>query len=331
MILTKSEKVVAILVSIGSPKAPELLKHFKKDEMKALLDIARGFKTIEPSLLEVIIGEFERDFAKGTGLVGSGDLMQELVLSSIGSEEFANLTKGDLPQISPLEEDVWAILAKADAESIFNYLNNENEQAVSHILVRLPSIRAAEILVKFENNRRTNIACRMLTARAIRPEAVKIIEESLAGAFGGATSAGPANEVGQLTSILNELDRDLLEDLLEDLETRLTPEELSSVTARLFRFEDIPRLDTDSRAAVFDSIDAEMLTDALRGTDSELRDSVLAVIGQRSRRMIESDLAAGTKGNLQQTTIARRAIVAAVLERIEKGTINLSDPSRVAA
>ena len=47
--------------------------------------------------------------------------------------------------------------------------------------------------------------------------------------------------------------------------------------------------------------------------------------------MIESDLASGAKGNPQVVADARRAIVAAVLDKIDKGDITLGETGEMAA
>ena len=331
MNLTKPQKAVAILVAIGAPKAPELLKHFKKDELKALLSIARGFKNVEPEILEDIIREFEGDFAQGAGLMDSADIMNQMLIKSLGEEEFAELTDSKKRAPEPSKEDVWSILAKADIDRIVVHVTSENEQAAAYILSRLPESLTAQTLEKIEKTRRAGLVARMLTAKDLRPEAARLIEESVRQVFGGTASSAPANEPGRLASVLNEMDRVLLDDLLLDLEPRVEPNQLASVKARLFRFEDIVRLEQDARSIILDAMESTLLTDALRGTNDDIREAVLSAIGQRSRRMIEADLASGAKGNPQAAADARRAIVAAVLDKIDKGEISLGEPGELAA
>ncbi|MFP1633691.1 FliG C-terminal domain-containing protein [Zhengella sp. ZM62] len=331
MMLTKSQKAVAILVAIGAPKAPELLKHFKRHEMKALLEIARGFRNVEPEVLDEIIREFEGDFAQGSGIVDSADIMNQMLIKSLGEEEFAELTDGKKRQPEQRKEDVWSILARADLDRIVAHVTGENEQAASHILSRLPESLTAQVLQKLDKARRASLVARMLTAKDVRPEAALLIEESVRQVFGGTASAGPVNEPGRLATVLNEMERDLLDDLLDDLQERVEPRQLASVTSRLFRFDDIVRLDQDARASVLDAMEATVLTDALRGAGEEIREAILSAIGQRSRRMIESDLASGAKGNPQVVADARRAIVATVLDKIDKGEITLGETGEMAA
>ena len=75
----------------------------------------------------------------------------------------------------------------------------------------------------------------------------------------------------------------------------------------------------------------EVLQDGVLLEAVRERPVVLSAIGQRSRRMIEADLASGAKGNPQVVAGARRAIVAAVLDKIDKGEITLGEPDEMAA
>ena len=61
MELTSAQKAAAILVAIGKPAAGRLLKFFKQDELKTLIEGARKLKTIPQSELEKIVAEFEEE------------------------------------------------------------------------------------------------------------------------------------------------------------------------------------------------------------------------------------------------------------------------------
>ena len=63
--MTRAQKAAAILVAMGKPSASRLLKFFKQEELKALIDGARLLRTIAQSDLEKIVAEFEAEFAEG--------------------------------------------------------------------------------------------------------------------------------------------------------------------------------------------------------------------------------------------------------------------------
>ena len=81
--LTTPQKAAAILVAMGKPAAGRLLKFFKQDELKALIEAARMLKTIPQGELEKIIAEFEDEFAEGAGLMDSAATMDKILSESL--------------------------------------------------------------------------------------------------------------------------------------------------------------------------------------------------------------------------------------------------------
>ena len=54
--MTRTQKAAAILVAMGKPSASKLLKFFKQEELKALVEGARLLRTISQADLETIVG-----------------------------------------------------------------------------------------------------------------------------------------------------------------------------------------------------------------------------------------------------------------------------------
>ena len=81
--LTRPQKAAAILVAMGKPSASRLLKFFKQEELKALIEAARLLRTIPQSELEKIVAEFEDEFTEGAGLLDSADKMDTILNESL--------------------------------------------------------------------------------------------------------------------------------------------------------------------------------------------------------------------------------------------------------
>ncbi|TGV79254.1 flagellar motor switch protein FliG, partial [Mesorhizobium sp. M00.F.Ca.ET.158.01.1.1] len=65
--LTRAQKAAAILVAMGKPSASRLLKFFKQEELKALIEGARLLRTIPQSDLERIVAEFDAESTSDAG------------------------------------------------------------------------------------------------------------------------------------------------------------------------------------------------------------------------------------------------------------------------
>ena len=85
--MTRAQKAAAILVAMGKPSASKLLKFFKQDELKALVEGARLLRTISQADLEKIVAEFEAEFTEGAGLLNSSDRMDTIINESLTPEE----------------------------------------------------------------------------------------------------------------------------------------------------------------------------------------------------------------------------------------------------
>ena len=85
--LTRPQKAAAMLVAMGKPSASRLLKFFKQEELRALIDAAKMLRTIPQSELEKIVAEFEAEFTEGAGLLDSADKMETMLNESLSREE----------------------------------------------------------------------------------------------------------------------------------------------------------------------------------------------------------------------------------------------------
>src|SRR5690606_2652948 len=95
--MTRAQKAAAILVAMGKPSASKLLKFFKQEELKALVEGARLLRTISQADLEKIVAEFEAEFAEGAGLMDSSDQMDTILNETLSPEEMNALMGVEQP------------------------------------------------------------------------------------------------------------------------------------------------------------------------------------------------------------------------------------------
>ena len=116
------------------------------------------------------------------------------------------------------------------------------------------------------------------------------------------------------------------ESYLSEMTDVFPAEIISGIKSMLFRFEDIPSLAQSARAAVFDLVPVDILTLALREAPPQIVEAALSSIGQRSRRMIESDMRSKVTLRPADIAKARKQIVAEVMRLAGEGRIELSAP-----
>ncbi|UCI09241.1 flagellar motor switch protein FliG [Mesorhizobium sp. B1-1-8] len=317
--LTRPQKAAAILVAMGKPSASRLLKFFKQEELKALIEGARLLRTIPQSDLERIVAEFEAEFTEGAGLLDSADRMDTILNESLSPEEMSAIM-GD-KKYEPAPEGpppIWPDLEKLEPARLGGFLAGEHPQTSAMVLSKLAPQIAANVLLTMEKPLRSQIIKRMVTMANIPDAATRVVENELRASMLSQkstkdTSAGQA----RVASVLNEMAKPELDEVMQDLEAAGTPD-LAGVKSRLFAFDDLPLLAQKARVLLFDGLSTELVTLALRGAPPALTESVLSAIGARSRRMIESELAQGSEGIALADIMAARKTVAVTTIRLSR-------------
>jgi flagellar motor switch protein FliG len=324
--LTRPQKAAAVLVAMGKPSASRLLKFFKQEELRALVDAARMLRTIPQSDLERIVAEFEQEFAEGAGLLDSGDRMETMLNESLTPEQMnavMGVETADVAAVQP-PPPVWPQVAALDASRLGAFLAVEHPQTVALVLSKIAPQAAANVLVTLDKAARGEIIKRIMTMSNVPDTALKIVEEQirtrlLVESVTKDTSAGQV----RVANLLNELDKGQLEEVMQDLEAT-GGADIEAIRSKLFSFDDVPLLSQKARVSLFDGISTEVVTLALRKAETPMVEAVLSSIGARTRRMIESELAAGSD-NVKDDDIskARKTIASAAIRLAGEGVFEL--------
>jgi flagellar motor switch protein FliG len=303
--LTRPQKAAAVLVAMGKPSASRLLKFFKQEELRALVESARMLRTIPQSELERIVAEFEEEFAEGAGLLDSGDTMETMLNESLSPEEMNAVMGVETVDVGFVEPPppVWPEVEKLAPLRLGAFLAAEHPQTVALVLSQLASQAAANVLVTLDKATRGEVVKRMMSMTTIPDAALKIVEDQIRARLLVDTGTKD-NSAAQMrvANVLNELDKNQIEEVMQDLEA--TGGNVQAIRSKLFTFDDVPLLTQKARVTLFDGISTELVTLALRRADPAVMESVLSSIGARTRRMIESELTSGGD-NVKDEDIAR--------------------------
>lgn len=323
--LTRPQKAAAILVAMGKPSASRLLKFFKQEELKALIEGARQLRTIPQSDLEKIVAEFEAEFTEGAGQLDSADKMDDILNEGLSPEEVQAL-KGDAKPLNAAKTPppIWPQLEKADPLRLGAFIAAEHPQTSALILSKLAPQASANVLLTLEKGLRGEIIKRMMALTSIPETATKIVEGQLRSrVLSESTTKDTSAGQSRVASVLNEMEKSQMDEVMEDLE-KSGATDLDGVRARLFSFDDIVLMTQKARVVLFDGLSTELVTLCLRGAPPDMTEAVLSAIGARSRRMIESELSQGSEGiPMADILKARRSVASTAIRMSHEGAFEL--------
>jgi flagellar motor switch protein FliG len=173
----------------------------------------------------------------------------------------------------------------------------------------------------------SRVLSRSLSLRTVAPEVMELLERTLEEQFfANVTETSDSKWIERVASVVNRMDRDKALGVLASL-AETTPEKAAKLRKHIFMFEDLNQMDAKSLAKLFDRVPTELVTPALWGMPPEFKEGVLASLGARARRMVESELGSDDGTPRNETVPARKKIAETVLAMARKGEIKLPEPA----
>ncbi|UJW76072.1 flagellar motor switch protein FliG [Rhizobium sp. SL42] len=322
--LSQADKAAAVLLAMGKGVAGKLLKYFTQAELQTIIASAQTLRTIPPDELLELVNEFEDLFTEGAGLMDNAKAIESILEEGLTPEEVDGLL-GRRTAFQAFEASIWDRLQDAEPDFIAKFLMREHPQTVAYILSMLPSSFGAKVLLKLPDSRRADIMNRTVNLKNVSPKAAQIIENRVHDLIAEIDADRNSTGSAKVAELMNELEKNEVDTLLTSLES-ISKESVNKVRPKIFLFEDLLAMPQRSRVLLLNDISADILTMALRGASTEIKECVLASISPRSRRMIESDLQSGTTGiNPREIAIARRAVAQEAIRLANAGQIQLKE------
>ena len=323
--LSQAEKAAAVLLAMGKGVAGKLLKYFTQSELQTIIASAQRLRAIPPDELLLLVNEFEDLFTEGTGLMDNAAAIEAILEEGLTPEEVDGLL-GRRTAFQAYESSIWDRLQDADPAFVAKFLSREHPQTMAYILSMLPSSFGAKVLLQLPESRRADIMNRTVNMKDVSTKAAQIIEKRVVELIEAIDAERNSQGSAKVAELMNELDKPQVDTLLTSLET-ISKEAVNKVRPKIFLFEDLLHMPQRSRVMLLNDIAADILTMALRGASTEIKEGVLAAISPRQRRMIESDLAVPTAAlNPREVAIARRAVAQEAIRLAAAGQILLKEP-----
>jgi flagellar motor switch protein FliG len=322
--LTGPQKVAALLITLGTSAAAQVLKALPPEAASKVAAELMNTKSLRAQVRDQVIEEtYAALFAQMHDLQGGTQYAMELFVEAFGEAKGIQLLNEiSAAQIHPPFE----FLQHTEPTQVAQLISGEHPQTIAIVLAHLEPRTAAKILVLLEAGVQVEVARRIATTEQTTPEAVALVEEGINRRM--STVVQESTQVGgrkPLAQVLNQVDRTTEKEILGKLAEQ--DQQLADDVRRfMFTFEDIELLDDRSMQRLMRDVDTKDLALALRDDrlPAELKAMFFRNMSQRAADMLRDEMSVGGQVRRKNVEEAQGRVVEVVkkLEESDEIIIN---------
>ena len=218
-------------------------------------------------------------------------------------------------------------LEKLDAKMVANLIKDEHPQVIALILSQIKPSKAAEILQFIPKrvgvtNVQEEVIKRIASIEKISSQTLKIVANTLEEEL---LTIGAGNEesfsgIDIAAEIVNALPKEVQVELLEDV--RKDDEILAeNIEERMFKFEDILKLDNRAIIEILKNVDKNDLMLALKGVEEDILNKFLSNMSKRAAEMFLEDMEILGPVKKSDVEKAQKKVIEEIKNLINKGVI----------
>jgi flagellar motor switch protein FliG len=322
--MTKPQKLAALLIILGPDAASQILKNLDEHEVEAL--------SLEMSKLTVISQEMQQEVLReftdvavqaSTGILGGVNFTKAVLEKSVGLFRASDIIGRVAPARVPLA--AMQQITEMDMRELFNLLKQEQPQTIALILSYLSAEKSSQLLMLLRGELRDQVVERLAT---LAPTPVEVVER-IVQVLTEKTGVKPTRALSQTgglknaADLLNFMDKNISQSMLLDLEKR-NPELSLAIRQKMFTFDDLALLDSNSLQKIMREVDMRDLAVALKTASPKLKTVLLSVISKRAAETVNEEIS--FLGPLKKRDIeaSQLRIIDSVRQLETEGEIDLS-------
>ena len=289
--LTKSQKIAAFLIVIGSEAAAEIMRHFDNAQLELICREMTELQLIDMETRQSLIEEFSSVVASGLGAVLGGPDYTQIALEKAKGDYAASLI---LNRVAPASRNIEGgeDIRQMDARQILNLVKSEQPQTIAFIMSYLDIAKAAEIILLLPQDMREEVVERLGAMEETSRDLVNKIAKNLNRHLDKKSIQQGLHRSGGVKSaadILNYLDKDTRNTLLTRIEES-NPPIGAAIRKKVFSFDDLVKLAAVDLQRVLREVDTADLPVALKNAKPALISAVLASVSKRAAESLKDDI-----------------------------------------
>ncbi|WP_456383967.1 flagellar motor switch protein FliG [Persephonella sp.] len=322
----KGPEKAAILLSLLPEEATvTIFKHLKEHEIERLIKQILSIEPPSKELAKQILEEAFEQLKEVAPIKIAPDNLKKILEQALPPDKLEKL----LAETLTVEEGkaIFRELEKMDPKFVANIIQNEHPQVIALILSQLKPVKAAEIIQYLPKrlgvtNVQEEVIKRIASIEKISSDMLKMVattlEEELLTI--GAGKEETLSGVDIAAEIVNVLPKELGQEILEEIRKE-NPSLADTIEEKMFKFEDIVKLDNRAIIEILKVVDKNDLLIALKGAPQEILDKFLSNMSKRAAQMFLEDMEILGPVKKSDVENARKKIIATIKGLIEKGVI----------
>ena len=323
--LKGSEKAAILLSLLPEEVTVKIFKHLKEHEIEKLI---KQILTIEPPSKETakqIVEEAFNSLKEIAPIKIAPDNLKKILEQALPPDKLEKLLADTLT----VEEGkaIFRELEKMDPKFVANIIQNEHPQVIALILSQLKPQKAAEIIQYLPKrlgvtNVQEEVIKRIASIEKISSDMLKMVADTLEEELltVGAGKEETLSGVDIAAEIVNILPKELAQEILDEIRKE-NASLADTIEEKMFKFEDIVKLDNRAIIEILKVVDKNDLLIALKGAPPEILDKFLSNMSKRAAQMFLEDMEILGPVKKSDVEKARKKIIATIKSLIEKGVI----------
>ncbi|HDX6266927.1 TPA: flagellar motor switch protein FliG [Campylobacter fetus subsp. venerealis] len=322
--LSMPEKVAILLIQLGEDATTLVFSHMDIDVITEISRYIASAKTIDKTVAAAVLEEFyalmqSNQYMKSGGI----EYAKEILFRTFGPEIAQKIM--DKLQKSMETTKSFGYLSQVRPQQLADFIVKEHPQTIALIVAHMDATSAAETLVYFPDDLRSEVIIRMANLGDISPSVVKRVSTVLESKLESLTSYKV--EVGgprAVAEVLNRLGQKASKSTIGIIE-QSDPSLAVTIKEMMFTFEDINTLDNNAIREILKVVDKKDLMVGLKGSGEELKQKFLANMSQRASEAFVEEMRFLGAVRVKEVEEAQRRVVELVQKLAEEGVFQVGE------
>jgi len=324
--LTNEQRVAIFLASLPENTAASILQRLSPPVLGRVANSIRHLGVIPGEVRQRVLGECLRGIMEARdSVMGDERTANSLLYQAVGEKRAAALL-GE----KDTKRGAFSGLEGMSAEQILSVIGREQPSVIAMVLRYLDPELSADVLNMVPHEVSKQVMMILCTGRPPSEAVVTRVQNYIEARLGKtreSESADTGDVIDRASAILQAVDHALSEDILQAIDEQ-SPELGTELRDRLFKFDDIVRLNDMDMRRIMQEVNMDTLSIALRTAPMDVREKFFSNMSKRAAQGIKEDMKFSPKVKLSEVEIKQKEITTIIRELDGQGEISIQGGGR---